>query len=256
MSLKKVLKAIFVHGPKKVYSWLVGSKKPASVLKGKGGAKSTLLPGGATVTAIPKDDPIHEYMEKEGISADMVEGLFKTLESEGANIEDIVSGREQLFGPQQDLDLAQLDFGPIEEQARKQFKERTIPTLMERFTALGHEAPSGALNRQMAQAGVDLESALAAQRAEVQPKFALSKALLELQQRGQRVSETGAVTQALESPQRMQLSKAQLLANILGAPASHLAAEPRKPSFWESRMAGQLTKVGGKALGNYLGWNK
>ena len=190
---------------------------------------------------------------------DQVKGLFSILEQSGSSLEDLVSGREQLFGPQQDLDLAQLDFGPIEEQARKQFKEKTIPTLMERFTALGHEAPSGALNRQMTQAGVDLESALAAQRAEVQPKFALSKALLGLQQRGQRVSETGTTMQALESPQRMQLSKAQLLANILGAPTSHFAVQPKIPGFWESAAPGLAktgAKLGAAALGSYLGWNK
>jgi hypothetical protein len=67
--------------------------------------------------------------------------------------------------------LAQLDqgnkysFAPIAEQARYNFNTQTIPSIAERFAGLGALSSSG-FNRQLAQAGVDLERNLAALRSE------------------------------------------------------------------------------------------
>lgn len=68
--------------------------------------------------------------------------------------------------------LAQLsgdtfDFGPIEQRAREQFQQSTIPSLAERFTSLGRGAQSSSGFRQsLGQAGSGLESGLAALRSQ------------------------------------------------------------------------------------------
>ena len=57
-------------------------------------------------------------------------------------------------------------FAPIEQRARSQFFQNTIPTLAERFTALSGGALSSPVFRnQLGQAGASLEEGLAAQRA-------------------------------------------------------------------------------------------
>ena len=57
----------------------------------------------------------------------------------------------------------QTGYGPIEERARRQFFERTIPTLAQRFSNLGG-IRSGGYQAALGRAGSDLESQLAAQR--------------------------------------------------------------------------------------------
>lgn len=66
---------------------------------------------------------------------------------------------QQALGGLQDLG----DFSPIEERARQQFEQRTVPSLAERFTSLGGQR-SSAFQQALGQAGSDLESQLAAQR--------------------------------------------------------------------------------------------
>jgi hypothetical protein len=56
----------------------------------------------------------------------------------------------------------QFDFTPIAEQARTQFQQRTIPTIAERFTALGQGAQrSSAFPQILGSAGAELEGNLA-----------------------------------------------------------------------------------------------
>lgn len=62
----------------------------------------------------------------------------------------------------QGLQNTSLDFQPIADLARKQFREETIPGLAERFTALGGGQRSSAFGQQLGKAGSDLESQLAA----------------------------------------------------------------------------------------------
>lgn len=55
------------------------------------------------------------------------------------------------------------DFAPIEQQAREGFEQKTIPTIAERFTAMGAGGgKSSAFTQGLGQAGSNLESALAA----------------------------------------------------------------------------------------------
>lgn len=56
-----------------------------------------------------------------------------------------------------------LDFGPLEEQARTKFYSQTVPSLAERFTAMGSGAQnSSAFQGVLGRAGSDLEQSLAA----------------------------------------------------------------------------------------------
>jgi hypothetical protein len=66
-------------------------------------------------------------------------------------------GQSQLAGNQ-------FDFAPIEAQARAGFKEKTIPSIMERFASMGGEGTAGssALQGALGSASSDLERGLAA----------------------------------------------------------------------------------------------
>lgn len=59
-------------------------------------------------------------------------------------------------------------FEAFEAPTRRAFEERTVPTLAERFSALGGGQRSSAFGQQLAQAGTRLEEALGAQRAGLQ----------------------------------------------------------------------------------------
>lgn len=63
----------------------------------------------------------------------------------------------------QGLGNNQFDFAPIEEQARANFSEKTIPGIAERFSALGAQK-SSAFGQQLGAAGVGLERDLAAMK--------------------------------------------------------------------------------------------
>jgi hypothetical protein len=103
-------------------------------------------------------------------------GLFGGGGASGA--EDLGTTQQiQRFTPEQQEALTKLlqaglgglgegmDFGPIEEQARTQFEQRTIPGIAERFAGLD-ALQSGAFRQSLGQAGAGLESQLAAQKAQ------------------------------------------------------------------------------------------
>lgn len=55
-------------------------------------------------------------------------------------------------------------FAPVANQARQNFQQQTIPSILERFTSLGAGGGrSGVLGQQLGQAGANLESNLASQ---------------------------------------------------------------------------------------------
>lgn len=56
-------------------------------------------------------------------------------------------------------------FNPIEARARQQFQNTTIPSIAERFVGQGNNAASSGFMGELAKAGTDLESQLAAERA-------------------------------------------------------------------------------------------
>lgn len=84
---------------------------------------------------------------------------------------------------QKDTLPQELDFGPIEQQARSKFYQDTIPTLAERFTSMGQGAQrSSGFQQALGRAGTGLEENLAALKAKVGPDYALRRAGLGLQQ--------------------------------------------------------------------------
>jgi len=94
------------------------------------------------------------------------------------SIEDLRNGgsflNAPIYTPQQQTNFSNLQdlaaqrfanpeagFGPIEDRARRQFSRNTIPSLAERFTAMGGGQRSSAFQESLGQAGADLESQLA-----------------------------------------------------------------------------------------------
>lgn len=66
---------------------------------------------------------------------------------------------------QQGLNNANFDFGPIEQRARTQFQQETVPSLAERFTNFGQGSQrSSAFSQQLGKAGAGLEEGLASLR--------------------------------------------------------------------------------------------
>lgn len=59
----------------------------------------------------------------------------------------------------------QFDFAPIEQAARSQFEQQTIPSIAERFTALGGQG-SSAFKQALGSAGAGLEQNLAAMKSQ------------------------------------------------------------------------------------------
>jgi hypothetical protein len=112
--------------------------------------------------------------------------------------------------------LDQFSFDPIEQRARTQFQEQTLPSIQTRLTGLGAGAgrSSGGLEI-LGQAGAGLEEGLAAQRAQ------------------------------------FGLQKQQLMQQLLGLGAQEPYYQPRTPSFMESAAPAILQGLG-SAAGGYL----
>jgi len=85
----------------------------------------------------------------------------------------------QRFSPQQQQMLNQIlqtsgnrlnsnefDFQPIEDLARSNFKSKTLPSIVERFTAMGDEKGSSALKGALGSAEIGLEQQLAAMKSQ------------------------------------------------------------------------------------------
>jgi len=75
--------------------------------------------------------------------------------------------------------LGNMNFGPIEQQARTNFQTQTVPGLAERFTAMGNGQRSSAFQGALGQAGAGLNEALAALRSQ----YGLQQAQMGLQPR-------------------------------------------------------------------------
>jgi len=128
-------------------------------------------------------------MAKRGPLGGVASGIGKTFGGIGRGIGKAAGGigsalggtspqqlQFQQFTPQQQDVLSQIlqmgmqglqkqpgDFGPIREAATQRFQEQTVPTLAERFTAMGEGAQRGSgFQQALGQAGSGLERELAA----------------------------------------------------------------------------------------------
>ena len=160
--------AVAVWGAEKVYNYIANkisgggqSQQAAQQARGgtkatqSGGVRSITMPSGATVEEYPTGPPeMQKYME-ENMPAMIEEYMAK--QEDYPDLNQLIQQRKEIFGDPQD------EFGPIADQARKDFQEKTIPSLAERFTALtGGGQRSGEFNRQLTAAGGNLDASLAA----------------------------------------------------------------------------------------------
>lgn len=95
----------------------------------------------------------------QGIDGSNVERISRFSPEQSSALNKLLSQGLQGMGQ-----LQQPSFDPIEQRARSQFEQRTIPTIAERFTSMGGQA-SSAFPELLGQAGAGLEEDLAAQRA-------------------------------------------------------------------------------------------
>lgn len=255
--------AIAAYGAQKVGSWLWHQMFGGGTKRRQGVTKV----GNVEVAQIPKFGPKDQkYMEE--ILPKMINELMAKPEAFPELIE-VMKQQQEAFGPPAELpgmppeaEIPTFEFGPIAEQARKRFKEETIPTLAERFTTItGGGQRSGAFERQKAKAAEGLEKGLAALQAQLEPQYALQKAQyglqrgalagqlgqLGLQQRGQRLREGQFALSHMLASRQPQEERKQLLGRILGggiASPYHQAVQPIQPSFWQGMAPGFGQAVG------------
>ncbi len=144
-----------------------------------------------------------------------------------------------LPGDELQSQIEPFNFAPIEQSARQNFAQNTVPSLAERFTSLGsgNALSSPAFAGQLGRAGAGLESEIARLGAE----YGLQQQGLNLQQQGLNQNERG-----------MQAANLQ---NLLGAGLAprtdpiHLAAQ----QSGLVRFAKGFGNLGASALGSYLG---
>lgn len=151
----------------------------------------------------------------------------------------------------------QLDFGPIAQRARSQFSQQAIPTIAERFSALGQNALSSpALYSQLGGAAANLEEALAAQQGAFQQRNLLGLLGLAQQpsfetaymprQRG--LLETGASS-------ALQTLPYFLMNALSGLGTADTAMQALSPAQTMSGLASQAGGVGTEAFPRVLGLN-
>lgn len=135
------------------------------------------------------------------------------------------------------MDLLQpakrFDFAPIEAQAQRQFEEQIVPTLAERFTALGGEGRSSSFPQLLGQAGAGLAENLAALKGQIG-----------LQQYGQDVALGQFLTQLGLQPNQEKQFAGSLLGSAYQAPYQAAYQPPQQSGL------GQF----GTAVGTGLGY--
>ena len=89
------------------------------------------------------------------------------------------SGQESILDQLLQQGMGETDFGGIEQLAKKRFEEETVPSLAERFTAMGGGKRSSAFQSALGRSGADLGAQLSALR----PQFGMQKLMMGLQPR-------------------------------------------------------------------------
>ncbi len=145
-------------------NWLNATQQQLSGMPNGGGMQAlSNLPAGAKQPKFPR---AREGWEK--IKA----GLFGSPEAI-ENVPTITPQQQGIMELLQQLGAFGLQnptagFEPIEQQARNQFQQNTIPGIAERFTSMGsgNALSSGTFASQLGQAGAGLEGDLASQKAQ------------------------------------------------------------------------------------------
>ncbi len=169
-----------------------------------------------------------------GQSLGQVSNLPQTPGIPGQNINDLLG---QTLQGSRGRDLS---FDPIEAHARRQFNTQTVPGLAERFTALGGGQRSSAFGGQLGRMGGELESQLAAQRAQ----YGLQAGQLQNQQQESRRGLLGQLlgygleqgNQQLQGQQQGQ----NLLQNLLGYGVSQRGQNLQQQELGQSLLSSLL----------------
>ena len=151
-------------------------------------------------------------------------------------------------------ELAPYDFGAMEEQARKGFFEKIVPTIAERFTALGGAGQrSSGLEGRLAEAGANLEGMLAARRAQMEPEYNLKRAMYGLKRAelGGRLAELGMkpyqmALQHAGAQQAIKSGETAMLPQYLAGTRYQTAFQPAAPTFMQG-LAGGAGQAFGRA---------
>ncbi|MCH7641302.1 hypothetical protein IID22_03840 [Patescibacteria group bacterium] len=125
------------------------------------------------------------------------------------------------------------DFGPIADEARRGFREDTIPSIAERFAGLGASRGS-AFQRQSAAAGANLEKSLAALKSQMGPQLAMQRGQLRNQRTQLAMQRAG-----LAGRQGMGM-----LPSILQQTAPDTVVKPGQPGLFQRIAGGIGTGVG------------
>lgn len=129
---------------------------------GGGGGRGPFAPAAGSVAGVGGITPIGSAIGKGGSPGYLIGHNPYTPSAQSGLDWLIQSGQQGLQG----LPQAGFDFAPLAAQARTQFNTETIPTLAERFTALGGGQHSSAFESALGRAGAGLEENLAALKAQ------------------------------------------------------------------------------------------
>lgn len=143
---------------------------------------------------------------------------------------------DQPFAPSENL-----SFDPIEQRARQQFQEQTIPSIAQRFTNMGQGAQStGAFRNALGRAGSDLESQLAALRSQ----YGLQVASQQNKEQALRQNLLGTLLGGAFQQRGQQSNLLQNLLSLgLQSPYENIYI-PRSPGFGEQALSGVSQGLG------------
>lgn len=157
-----------------------------------------------------------------------------------------------------DIQSKKFDFAPIEEEARAGFKQKTIPSIAERFSAMGSKGSqaSSAFPQLLGQAGSDLEKSLASMKSQynLQQQNQLAN-LLNLGLRPQ-YAHAGPLVGGLPQQQGSNIDKfAEVLPGLLGGAGDFisrlLAKKDAGLQQQGQQQANQLSQLQSKIGGSY-----
>lgn len=110
--------------------------------------------------------------------------------------------------------MQQTDFGPIADLARREFREKTIPGILNQLTGLGQTSGSSAFAGALGQAGEGLDAQLAALRAKYGLQRAQTLGGLGLKQQAIDLSRASTANQLGMQQQQQQFGQQQALAGL------------------------------------------
>lgn len=159
---------------------------------------------------------------------------------------ELLQQQKQQFQPIKNINLPNVkpfDFGPIEQEARTQFAQQTVPSIAERFTGMGGGQRSSAFGQTLGAAGSGLEQVLASLKSSVglqqqaqKQGLATSRAQIGLQQNAQGLQQQGLGLQ-------QQQMRNSLITALLGqglSPQFQSIYRPREQGFVESAIGPAL----------------